>query len=160
MFPTLPEHNSVSIYSRLHKHGHAVKVGDIVVAYSPYFRHYTIAKRVIGMPGDYVIRDAPQSPTVGGAPIPGKPGQDRTAPREEPMMVQVPEGHVWLAGDNLPYTRDSRTYGPLPMALITGKVIATGHGWFKFSTWSWYSDHDQLVSVEDLENRQASDAQL
>ena len=159
MFPTLPDKDSICIYSRLHQHGRNVKVGDIVLAYSPYFLRQKIAKRVIGMPGDYVVRDPPLSPTVGGAPIPGKPGQDMTAPREEPMMVQVPEGHVWLAGDNLPYTRDSRTYGPLPMALITGKVIATTHGWFKFGTWKWYNDHDQLVSAEEIEKQQAREAQ-
>ena len=158
MFPTLPDRESICVVSRLHKHGHDVKVGDIVLAYSPYYLRQTIAKRVIGMPGDYVVRDPDLSPTVGGAPIPGKPGQDMTTPREEPVMVQVPEGHVWLAGDNLPYTRDSRNYGPLPMGLIRGKVIATAHGWFKFSTWRWYSDHDQLVSVEEFEKGQASEA--
>jgi inner membrane protease subunit 1 len=70
-------------------------------------------------------------------------------------MVQVPEGHVWLAGDNLPYTRDSRTYGPLPMALIKGKIIATSHGWFEFRTWRWFSNHSQLAPVEDLGQQQA-----
>jgi len=70
------------------------------------------------------------------------------------MMVQVPEGHVWLAGDNLPYTRDSRTYGPLPIGLIKGKIIASSHGWFEFKTWKWYSNHSQLAPVEDLEQQQ------
>lgn len=160
MFPTLPDKDSVAIYSRLHKHGRNVKVGDIVLAYSPYFLHEMVAKRVIGMPGDYVVRDPPLSPTVGGALIPGKPGQDTRTTCEEPMMIQVPEGHVWLAGDNLPYSRDSREYGPFPMALIRGKVIATSHGWFSFGTWRWYSDHDQLVSVEEIEKRQAEEAKL
>jgi inner membrane protease subunit 1 len=159
MFPTLPDKDSICIYSRLNEHGRNVKVGDIVLAYSPYFFRQTIAKRVIGMPGDYVVRDPPLSPTVGGAPIPGKPGQAELPRPAEPMMVQVPEGHVWLAGDNLPYTRDSRTYGPLPMGLITGKVVATGHGWFKWSTWRWYGDNDQLTSVEEIEKQQASEAQ-
>ena len=40
------------------------------------------------------------------------------------MCGKIPEGHCWLAGDNLPDSRDSRDYGPLPMALIKGKVIA------------------------------------
>ena len=38
--------------------------------------------------------------------------------------AQVPEGHCWLLGDNLHDSRDSRTYGPLPLALITGKGVA------------------------------------
>ena len=40
------------------------------------------------------------------------------------MMIQVPEGHCWLLGDNLGESRDSRTYGPMPLALIKGKVVA------------------------------------
>ena len=40
------------------------------------------------------------------------------------MDVQVPEGHCWLIGDNVDASRDSRFYGPLPLALIKGKVIA------------------------------------
>ncbi len=46
----------------------------------------------------------------------------------------MPEGHCWLIGDNLPESRDSRTFGPLPLALIKGKVVAHlgtdgGFGW-------------------------------
>ncbi|CRK15519.1 hypothetical protein BN1723_010690 [Verticillium longisporum] len=38
--------------------------------------------------------------------------------------IRVPEGHCWIVGDNLPSSRDSRTFGPLPLASIHGKVIA------------------------------------
>ena len=40
------------------------------------------------------------------------------------MRKQVPEGHCWVTGDNLPESRDSRTYGPLPLGLIKGKGTA------------------------------------
>lgn len=46
--------------------------------------------------------------------------------------LQVPEGHCWVVGDDLPHSRDSRMFGPLPMALIAGKPIMriiTGMGW-------------------------------
>lgn len=36
---------------------------------------------------------------------------------------QVPRGHVWLQGDNLLHSRDSREYGPIPLALVRGKVL-------------------------------------
>ena len=42
----------------------------------------------------------------------------------EMAMVQVPEGHCWVAGDNLEASRDSRHFGPLPLALVRGKVLA------------------------------------
>uniref|UniRef100_A0A4W5N872 Peptidase S26 domain-containing protein n=1 Tax=Hucho hucho TaxID=62062 RepID=A0A4W5N872_9TELE len=34
----------------------------------------------------------------------------------------VPKGHVWLEGDNLSNSADSRSYGPVPYALIRGRV--------------------------------------
>jgi hypothetical protein len=35
----------------------------------------------------------------------------------------VPKGHVWLEGDNSLCSLDSRDYGPVPMALVNGKVV-------------------------------------
>lgn len=37
--------------------------------------------------------------------------------------LQVPRGHVWLQGDNLLHSLDSRVYGPVPLALVRGKVM-------------------------------------
>lgn len=39
-------------------------------------------------------------------------------------LRQVPEGHVFVGGDNLPWSRDSRNYGPVPLGLVNGKIIA------------------------------------
>ena len=36
--------------------------------------------------------------------------------------LQVPKGHVWLSGDNVDNSVDSRTYGPVPYGLILGRV--------------------------------------
>eukprot|EP00798_Chlamydomonas_sp_ICE-L_P003557 gene3557-13629_t len=38
-------------------------------------------------------------------------------------MPQVPPGHVWLQGDNLIHSLDSRQYGPVPMGMVRGKVF-------------------------------------
>jgi inner membrane protease subunit 1 len=58
---------------------------------------------------------------------------------------KVPKGHCWVLGDNLPYSRDSRMFGALPMALISGKIIAkfntealslfSPSSWFTFFSW-------------------------
>jgi type IV secretory pathway protease TraF len=37
-------------------------------------------------------------------------------------FVQVPPGQVWLEGDNPFNSTDSRTYGPVPLALVRGVV--------------------------------------
>lgn len=47
----------------------------------------------------------------------------------------MPEGHCWLLGDNVEASRDSRFYGPLPLALIRGKVttrILPLENWTRF----------------------------
>lgn len=39
------------------------------------------------------------------------------------FCLQVPQGHVWLQGDNVVNSTDSRNYGPVPAALVKGKVV-------------------------------------
>ncbi|MCJ1290692.1 hypothetical protein MMC34_002234 [Xylographa carneopallida] len=104
MLPTLNVENDWVYVSCFYRRGRGVRVGDLVTFRHPMFPGTGACKRVLGLPGDFVLRDTPGS--------------------DSGMMVQIPEGHCWLAGDNLPDSRDSRDYGPLPMALIKGKVIA------------------------------------
>ncbi|NXC18973.1 IMP1L protease, partial [Corythaeola cristata] len=37
-------------------------------------------------------------------------------------VLSVPKGHVWLEGDNLRNSTDSRCYGPVPYGLIRGRI--------------------------------------
>ena len=148
MYPTLPATtDSLTIISRLHRKGRGVKVGDIVEADSPLFIGAPLGKRVLGLPGDYVVLDQDAEASVGGAAVEdvtvGSVGRDGR--REQPRMIQVPEGHVWVAGDNMAWSRDSRFYGPLPMALIRGKIVAAGTGPFNLI----WMGRDQLREVED-----------
>ncbi|CAG7919433.1 unnamed protein product [Penicillium olsonii] len=108
MYPTFDVRGDWLLISRLHRNGKGIEVGDVVRFGHPNFQGVHAAKRVVGMPGDFVCQDQPLSPEVG----------------KDHNMIQIPEGHVFLAGDNLPWSRDSRNYGPVPMALINGKIIA------------------------------------
>lgn len=47
------------------------------------------------------------------------------------MGMKVPPGHVYLGGDNLPWSRDSRSFGPVPLGLVNGKVVARVWPWDK-----------------------------
>ncbi|OAL33516.1 hypothetical protein AYO20_07202 [Fonsecaea nubica] len=154
----MPSSLSYNIYSRRYKRGKNIKAGDVVVFESPIFLRGIACKRVIGMPGDYVVRDPYLSPTVGGAPIPGLYEGD--AVREEPVMIQVPEGHVWVAGDNLSYSRDSRFYGPLPMALITGKTLYVGDGYFNWTSFRKPQLQPVPISDNTLQGSVAGEAHL
>jgi mitochondrial inner membrane protease subunit 1 len=80
--------------------------GDIIVYISPSDPHNLVCKRVLGLPGDIICVD----PTGARAP--------------STEHVVVPKGHVWTMGDNAPWSRDSRDYGPVSMGLIRGKAVA------------------------------------
>lgn len=38
-------------------------------------------------------------------------------------IVDIPEDHVWLSGDNLPFSQDSRSYGPVPTGNLLGRLV-------------------------------------
>ncbi|MCJ1309715.1 hypothetical protein MMC25_003375 [Agyrium rufum] len=104
MLPTINVRKDYVLISRLHRRGRGIEVGDVVGALHPTFPGVEISKRVLGMPGDFIVTEAEGMP--------------------KGSMIQIPEGHCWLEGDNKPYSRDSRIFGPVPLALIRGKVIA------------------------------------
>ncbi|KAF7718466.1 Mitochondrial inner membrane protease subunit 1 [Penicillium ucsense] len=108
MYPTFNTRGDWLMISRRHAYGKDIQVGDIVRYHHPLILGAQVAKRVVGMPGDFVCLDPPYSFGAG----------------TRPDMIRVPEGHVFVAGDNLPWSRDSRTYGSVPMGLINGKVVA------------------------------------
>ncbi|KAL2266504.1 hypothetical protein VTJ83DRAFT_5856 [Remersonia thermophila] len=105
MLPTFEVLGEWLLVSKLHRFGRGVTVGD-VVAYNIPINDEVGVKRVLGLPGDYVLMETPDG--MGGG-----------------NMIQVPQGHCWIVGDNLVASRDSRYFGPVPLALIRGKVIAT-----------------------------------
>ncbi|KAI5811083.1 peptidase S24/S26A/S26B/S26C [Peziza echinospora] len=115
MLPTIHIVGDWVLHSKLHSRGRGCVVGDLVSAIHPEDPNVFVLKRILGMPGDFVCVD---------------PDPEMPAGR----MVKVPEGHCWLAGDNLPHSRDSRMYGPVPLGLIRGKALARiwpKTGWFE-----------------------------
>ncbi|XP_065873281.1 mitochondrial ATP-independent inner membrane protease subunit 1b-like [Euphorbia lathyris] len=79
-----------------------VRTGDIVLIRSPTEK---ITKRVKGMEGDsvtYVI-DPNNS--------------------DETNTVVIPKGHVWVEGDNIYNSKDSRVFGPVPYGLLCGRIF-------------------------------------
>ncbi|KAJ4150090.1 hypothetical protein LMH87_010856 [Akanthomyces muscarius] len=110
MLPTFSTYGDWIGTDKRYRLGRGVRVGDLVLYQMPFARYDMGVKRVVGLPGDYV--------SVG---TPGQQGEE--------SMIQIPDGHCWVVGDNLVASRDSRTFGPLPLALIQGKVVAKVLPW-------------------------------
>lgn len=95
-----------------------------------------LVKRVIGLPGDHVVCcNALGQITINGAPIDelsylNLPDGD-TAASNEPFDVVVPDGSLWLLGDNRDRSRDSRAHqelpsgGFVPLDNVVGKAFLT-----------------------------------
>ncbi len=62
------------------------------------------------------------APGARGVLPPHPAGQRASELCELPVEITVPAGHVFVAGDNRSGTRDSRAFGPVPIASVIGKV--------------------------------------
>ncbi|KAF2102905.1 LexA/Signal peptidase [Rhizodiscina lignyota] len=105
MLPTSAHDGDWILLDKTKRRGRNIKVGDVISFKHPIMPYYGL-KRVIAMPGDFVLAGSP----------------DAKGGELEGQMMQVPDGHCFVAGDNQKFSRDSRIFGPLPLALIQGKV--------------------------------------
>lgn len=109
------------VISNYYRRGRGVKAGDIISFKHPVNIGESAVKRVLAMEGDFVLMNTPGKSE---AMIQVKASRTRGIMGLANGVLQVPQGHCWVVGDNMLYSRDSRMFGPLPMALITGKVVA------------------------------------
>ena len=59
MLPTLNVHGDGVYVSKFYRRGRGIKVGDVITLKHPMFPAIGASKRIIGMPGDFVLRDSP-----------------------------------------------------------------------------------------------------
>lgn len=95
--------------------------GDIVILDGPEYEQRLI-KRLIGVPGDiidikdgrlYVNGELQEEPYVKGM----------TYAAGLAVPYTVPEGHVFVMGDNRERSTDSRQLGPIALTSIEGKAV-------------------------------------
>ena len=112
------------------------KRGDIVVFIYPEDRSKDFIKRLIGLPGDVIeirnknilLNGLPWSDTRGvyvdNLIIPGA-----VQPRDNFGPVTVPEGSLFVMGDNRDESYDSRFWGFVPMKDVLGKALIIYWSW-------------------------------
>lgn len=123
MLPTLRASNDFVHVDKRFRNGKNCRLGDCIVAVKPTDPSHRVCKRISGMPGDYILVDPGMRKDIVNY-VPNEFGSSIIEEDEFNTYIRVPQGHVWVTGDNLSHSLDSRTYNALPMGLIKGKIIA------------------------------------
>jgi signal peptidase I len=118
MNPTLQDGEYILVNRLAYKIGNPVR-GDIVVFSFPMDPRQDLIKRVIGLPGESIsVQDG--KVMINGIPL------------EEPYIAappiyngtwEVPEGQLFVLGDNRNESKDSHEWGLLPMENVVGRAI-------------------------------------
>jgi signal peptidase I len=105
-----------------------------------------LVKRVIGLPGDHVVCcDAGGKLTINGTAIDEKYINAAEVPQVRNFDVTVPEGKVWVMGDNRNHSADSRAHmdadgGFIDMADLEGKAAVIAWPLSRITTLDNYPD--------------------
>ena len=108
---------------------------DVVVFIYPQDRSKDFIKRIMALPGERVeirnkqvyIDGERVSDEFGIYDPPG--GGSLRNPRDNHPPFVVPEGHVFVLGDNRDHSHDSRFWGPVPIDDILGKAFILYWSW-------------------------------
>ncbi|HEU0291659.1 MAG TPA: signal peptidase I [Anaerolineales bacterium] len=118
MNPTLQNGEYILVNRLAYKTGQPER-GDIIVFSYPADEGQDLIKRVIGLPGETV--------TIGDGVVTIN-GQELQEPyiAQDPVYFgewKVPEGYLFVLGDNRNDSRDSHQWGLLPLENVIGKSV-------------------------------------
>lgn len=129
MHPTLQSGDRVLV-NRLSYRTHELRRGDVVVFERPKSAPREspdapadLIKRVVGLPGE-TIETRGNDVYIDGRRLvePYLSAETPSQGIEEPVLI--PEGHIWVMGDNRVNSADSRVFGPLDEDLVIGRAFS------------------------------------
>jgi signal peptidase I len=121
MVPTLKVGDRVLVNKFIYRFTEPER-GDIIVFESVEDSNEELIKRVVGVPGDEI------SVRKGKLLVNGERQKEPYVNKKFPDTssadpTRVPEGHVFVMGDNRANSRDSRYFGPVPDQKIEGEAF-------------------------------------
>ena len=115
--------------------------GDIIVFKFPKDEKRDFIKRVIGVPGD-LLEVRHQKVFINGKPYDDpharhteSPSNETLVPRDDFGPVLVPDGHLFMMGDNRENSQDSRYWGFLDVKKVRGKALMIYWSWNQLESW-------------------------
>jgi len=127
---------SIQLFPDYHFFSSIPKRGDIVVFKFPLEQEKDYIKRVVGLPGEtiqvirqnvYINDKLLKEPYAHHSEPPSS-----MVPRDNMPPLRIPEGHIFVMGDNRENSSDSRVWGVLDLKYLRGKA--------KWIYWSWDSE--------------------
>lgn len=118
MLPTLQDGEFVLVNKLSYRFGE-VDRGDIIVFHFPMNPDEELIKRVIGLPGDY-LRVTNNQVILNGQTL------NEPYIAEHPLYEgewKVPDGYLFVLGDNRNDSSDSHSWGLLPLEKVVGKAV-------------------------------------
>lgn len=119
------------------------KRGDVIVFKAPKNEEYDYIKRIVGLPGETVKVDNCQV-FINNQPLEEKYLSENICTSsghfwQAGKSIVLSAGEYFVAGDNRPYSSDSRDWGTVPEGNIVGKA------WFRY----WPADRIGIIrSIE------------
>jgi signal peptidase I len=125
MYPTFEHEGDVVLVEHLSRQRRTLTPGDVVISVCPHEPRKMICKRLVATEGQTVdvsgVHQHQPGRRRGFAADGGSPSSPEFIKGKD--LIRVPKGHVWIQGDNLQNSTDSRYYGPVPYSLLRGRVF-------------------------------------
>ena len=130
--------------------------GDVVFFSAPHNPEGIAVKRVVALGGDMVVLDPRRRPRD------VESGRESVAGRHWDMWrghVRIPDGHVWVEGDNWRETHDSNAYGPISRGLIKGRAMVLVWPWMQFGKKPWenFTNRTRVIPGVEEEEEQVDE---